>query len=210
MLKTYSQKNKAAILIMAAIFVSTLLGCYNSKVATKQVDRAILEHPKEAATELRKAFPCIETPIKFITDSTGYRQWKDSVDKLNEFYGELLAHIEPSTIVDTLIVPDSVKVKQLLNNIEGFKKLVSAKDEQIKRLNRAISNVATVHDTIKYFVKDSAADQIIISQKAEIAELKLQNATNKGKKNMWFWICMGLLAIDGMYLFSKFKKSMIV
>ena len=47
------------VLLLWLGIVCLLSGCYNSKVAQRQVDKAILKEPQVAATELRKAFPCV-------------------------------------------------------------------------------------------------------------------------------------------------------
>lgn len=200
------QLTKAAhngLLILSAVI---LFSCNSSKKYQRQVDRVILTHPDIAAAELRKAFPCITTPISNIVDSAGYKQWKDSVDALNKFYGELLSNIEPTTIVDTVVVPDSVKVIQLLSNINGFKKLVATKDAQIKKLSIAISNVPTIHDTTKLFVEDKANDAIIKGQAQTIDDYKTKLAEAKGKWDMWKWIAIGLMAVIGVWAVFKIMK----
>lgn len=198
--------HKAAVYIIAAFAaLITLASCYNERVAVKQVDKAILEHPNAAAHELRKAFPCIESPIVHIVDSADYKLWRDSVLAINAFYEELLKNIIPDTVINNVVVSDSERVTQLMNNIEGFRKVILAKSEQIKKLNIAISDFKPIHDTVKVFVKDSAAEAIILAQKDEISTLRTSDAKNKGKSDKWFWIAMAELVLIAVGVYLKVR-----
>jgi len=150
-----------------------LFGCYNSKVAQRQVDKAILKEPQVAATELRKAFPCIilakvDTVINN-RDTTIYLEC-------------------PDIIPDTLLLHDTTNITNTITNTKTIKVPVHLPVQTI---------------TVTKYVKDSAEGMIIVSQVQQINDLKLSDAKHKGSSDKWFWIAMGLLVIIGVGVYFK-------
>jgi len=145
----------AALLGLLLIFVFS--GCYTDSKATKQVHKAIDKKPLIALPIFRGEFPCITTGTIRIIDSTDYKIWKDSVDKVNAFYGELLANIEPEIIHET----DTLDCDQLKKDLAKYKgndakqkNIIGIKDKQISALNERINNVKPVKDSTSSQIED--------------------------------------------------------
>ena len=193
----------AILFVFALLF---LFGCYNSRKALADTDKAILKFPTETLTHLREQFPCIEKPIVHITDSAAYKLWQDSVRRLNLYYDSLVNSFEPEIEYDTLHITDSAKLIQCDINNRGLKKVIAAKDDLIRKLNIQINNAKPIHDTVKIYVADSSCNKIVKEQERTIAELQTKLATAKGKWDMWFWIAMGLLALHAVWIYLKIKS----
>ncbi len=181
-------------------------GCYNSKTALRQTDKALLKYPAIVGAEIRKTQPCIETPGKVIIDNAGLQRAKDlqdSLDAMSDFYGNLLSNIEPETKVDTLKVTDSAMVQKLLKNVGALNKVNEIQKEQIRKLKDVI--MISVHDTLLVKVNDTACDAELKGVKIDLNTALVTSA----KKDKWFWIAIGLMGIIGIYTIMKIFKRFV-
>lgn len=179
----YEHKQDSSLTDIIIIFICTALvllalpGCYTNSKAAKQVHKAIDKKPLIALPIFRGEFPCITTGTVRIIDSTDYKIWKDSVDKVNTFYGELLANIEPEIIHET----DTLDCDQLKKDLAKYKandikqkNIIGIKDKQISALNERINNVKPV--------KDSSASQIEDLSRVKEKDVQLNELQKKYDK----------------------------
>ena len=180
-------------LIWILIIIISFTGCYTEKKAVKQATKAMTEKPLKILPLFREKFPCIITGIVRITDSTDYKLWKDSIDKVNAFYGDLLDNIEPEIIHDTTIK----ECDEYRSNEVRYKAKIEYKDRQLLALNEMIKNSKPIHDTVKINTKDSSeVKEIEIKHSAAIKERDLYHhkSDKRGKINVWLiFLVVGLL-----------------
>ena len=58
------------------LLLLVLSGCYSSKKAIIQVDKALSVYPEIVAKQIRDRFPCIPDTITKKIDSSEYKEWK--------------------------------------------------------------------------------------------------------------------------------------
>lgn len=208
MFKTYESFSKAATLIMAAIAVCILSGCYTQKKAVADLDKGLLKFPVPVLTHIHELYPCGEKQVEHITDSTDYKKWKGIADSLNRYYDSLVSSFSPQIEYDTLLITDSAKLVQCGINNAWLKKVIIAKDNKIRELNRVINNAPTIHDTTKVFLSDSLSHKLVNSQKDEISNLKLSESNWKGKahtREVMLWLLILIIGIQAYFNFRKLK-----
>lgn len=140
-----------------AAAAATLVSCYSEKKAIDQTDKALKIYPDLVANIARKNFPCITTSSIKTTDSTAYKQWQDSVNKLNSFYQDLINSIEPVEIHDTI----TAGCEGYEANEQKYRQELSVKNRLIIELNRQIREVKPIHDTVKKLIEDSAKIKLL-------------------------------------------------
>ena len=199
--------HRAAYYLLLLVFAILFFGCYNSRKAISDTDKALLKFPTETLTHIHELYPCAEKPIVTIRDSADYFIWKNKVDSLNHYYDSLVESFAPQIEYDTLLITDSAKLVQCGLNNGGLKKVIAAKDEKIKQLNRVINNDPTIHDTTKVFLDDSLSHKLVLTQKDEISTLKLSVSDWKGKAHTREWIIWFLLLVIATYIGFRIKKA---
>ena len=206
----------AIFILLAAIILLTLISCskYTELAATKDVNRAYVNHPKVVAKIARDAFPCIPTKdTTIIIDSAKYKQWKNSTDSIVKSYEDFVNSLTPEVIVDSANCEENEAI--LKRNINYYKSIVTAKDGQIKALNIAISNSKPIVKEVTLPPVKDMADIEILND----ALLKSVNETAKQKdygesleakvaqKNKWLlYILIALLASLGVN-YLQFKRK---
>ena len=126
------------------LIVLLLSGCYSSKKAEKQVDKALLYHPEIVATIARNAFPCFNVKIDTITN-----------DKL--IYIDCPAAIHDSVIIkgrDTIKLNFTkfVKVPYSLPQITIYKSIEDS--AKIKLLQHQIYKLTTNENILTYKISN--------------------------------------------------------
>jgi len=205
------------IFISITLLLIAFTGCDTAKRAVKQTNKNIENHPLAVLPIFRGKFPCITTGTEHKVDSTDYKIWKDSVDKINAFYGDLLANIEPEIIHET----DSSNCEEYKANAAKYKandikqkNIIALKDNQIAALNERVNNVKPVKDSVLSKIKDSAEIKellLVIAAKDKDNQKLGQKLESKEKTLAWYkkgffiysFIALAIAIFFGVRLYSK-------
>lgn len=177
------------ILLFPLIF---LIGCYTSKKAEKQLDKAKDKYPTLVAKKTSDWFPCKE--IKIISDSSAYKKWLDSINSiLNE--GEDTIHITDTLEITT---QECTLYKDKITAISS--QLAKAK-QTINLIKSRVINPPAIHDTI---IKLDSTQIVILSDKLKQSEIEKE----KYQKKHSFWFKLGisfLIAFLISFIFNILK-----
>lgn len=189
-------KNKQFALLMAALVALLLLvltGCYTAGKADKQVSKALSYYPVPTIAKVRLLAPCITLGVKYITDSADFKIWQDSIGKVNDFYENLIAGIEP--------FHDTVTNKLPCDNYQLQKKIDYLR-MQVRDLNGAVKNIKPVHDTVIKEIEDfakvieiDAKLSDVVKKKDELQQQKDKAETGRSRWRLWFIILAGFNVI---------------
>jgi len=182
------------------LLLLVLSGCYSSKKAIIQVDKALSVYPEIVAKQIRDRFPCIPDTITKKIDSSEYKEWKKQLDETISFYDSLLNNVEPQIIFEKDL-SDSMKINILLANNEKLLIKLSLLEKSISIIRN--TKIPVIHDTIP--VRDSAdvylANLETVKERAKSEKLileksKLENKIKNKNKELWIWraIAFALIA----------------
>lgn len=183
------------ILILSIIF---LCGCS----PTKQANRLLLNHPKEAIDAFRNAYPCDK--IKVVSDSSYFKGQIDTLKAMNLYYQDIINSISTDTIIlDSVIHDTTLSVKDCSKNVSYWKKISDIQKDEIKRLYLFVNSIKPIHDSI--FVDDKSKDKTIKELESKLSNSLLESS----KKDRWKWWCLATWALITMYaafkIYLKFK-----
>jgi len=169
------------IIIILTTFI--LCGCYTSKKADKDVEKAYINYKKQTLEKLRSYAPCIDKNI--ISDSSKYLNSIDSIVKILNYYDSVFENTPQEEILhDTVKIKDSViycldKIKYEKYKFENLKlkKHLYEKDSIIKFLKSNIKNIKPIE--ITKTIEDDALKKINEELIKENKDLIKQNSNKK-------------------------------
>jgi len=191
------------------LLLLVLSGCYSSKKAIIQVDKALSVYPEIVAKQIRDRFPCIPDTFKIKSDSSEYKRWKKQLDETIAFYDSLLNNVEPQVIFEKDL-SDSMKVVVLLANNEKLNTKISYLEKTLTKIISAKPPV--IHDTIPikdsaevYLAKTETAKEKILNEKLASENAVLKSKITKKNKEIWIGRLIFLFII--LWLLFRLYKS---
>jgi len=165
-----------------------IVGCYNVKKATKQLNKANDNYPEIVAKKTAEWYPCI--PYDHKTDSSEYKLWLKSFDSINNLY------------LGSLSLAPAVLYSEVHDTIVGKcldKKAIIQYKEVIKRM-------PPIHDTI--YKIDSSKNFIVAKEKKDCEADRLDILKKYLKfKSYLIWLLIALCMSMCLNLIQlKFRK----
>lgn len=202
-----------ALLVGGVVILRACTGCYSEKKATNDVKKAILYFPAQTADIVNKKWPCI--PLGTFHDSLKYLQQIDSVTALNDFYKDLLDHVEPIIKHDT--TPSGCE--DYAANELTYQNTIYIKDNLIDELNSRIKNFKPIHDvdtildTRLIEKRDDEIKRWDVRYTIEFNARQKAQASADGKQILINWliiVCIVLAASTGGLLYARFKIPKLI
>ena len=187
---------------IASLFI--LLGCYNSRKAEKQLNKAQISYPEVVAKKTTQWYPCL--PLRSKIDSSLYKQWMRGIDSLNELYNSF----KPDTVYIDNIVIDSAECLNYYRENVGLKSKLVRANQFISSFNKKVLVMPVIHDTI---IKIDSANSVVQASKIE-ALIKEKDSyskkyTNSLRSSIWFLIALIVSLLINVIKFSKKTKTFL-
>lgn len=148
------------------LLIFFLIGCYTSKKAERQLNKAQIYHPEIVAQKTSLWYPCER--FKGTSDSSQYKSFIQQIDSLNRLK------------IDSIFFTDT------LNKIDTFVKFKDC-DKILTKYRTIYKSVPAIHDTV---ILVSEADKYTIKyleNEREEAHKKYDRST---KLNIWLLIAL--------------------
>ena len=167
---------------LAIFFLLGLLGCYTSKKADKQLNKAKINYPNLVADKMALWYPYSQNKSK--SDSSEYNVLKTQLDSLNRLkidYTDIKS--------DTICKYDTIK---------KYDTLLKRYKEIIYKYRTIFKTIPAIHDTV---IVSSSAEKEIIQKMINEREDAHKRYDRSSKLNIWFLIALIISLI--IHIFRK-------
>lgn len=168
-----------------------LCGCYTSKKADKDVEKAYINYKKQTLEKLRSYAPCIEKDVSY--DSSKYLKSIDSIAKILKYYDSVFEYTPQEEILyDTIKIRDSIlycleEFEKYKSQNSILKKSSKEKDNIINFLKTSLKNIKPIVEIVE--IEDDALKKINEELVKENKNLAKQNSN---KKSFIIWLLIPL------------------